>query len=200
VADIPRLVSVLVTVISTEPAAWAGATAVIDIGEVTLTSVAGVPPNATTSERPPNPVPEMVTSVPPAGDPISGLTAATVGGGLPAMAGATDTTEFRAKSSKPTASTASTQSRCGVITRLSVPLRNTPRCLLHRCPMLHMNCSPLEQRPPHRAIHRTCLPHLMERPGCQARRVMVQTKGGILTWGRNVYCSMTSGWSSGDPC
>jgi hypothetical protein len=52
--------------------------AVIEVAELTVTEVAAVPPNLT-EEAPRNPVPVMVTLVPPAVGPAFGLTAVTVG-------------------------------------------------------------------------------------------------------------------------
>ena len=68
-----------VTVTSTAPAADTGETAVIDVAEVKVTLVAAVDPNLTVSPEA-NPVPVMVTDVPPAVVPLVGLTAVTVGG------------------------------------------------------------------------------------------------------------------------
>ena len=75
-ADVPPT---LVTVTSTLPAACAGAVAVIDVAELTVTLVAATPPKLTVSPAV-NPVPVIVTDVPPAVGPLVGLTAVTVGG------------------------------------------------------------------------------------------------------------------------
>ena len=69
----------LVTVTSTLPAASAGAVAVIEVAELTVTLEAAVEPNLTVLPAA-NPVPVIVTEVPPAVGPNVGLTAATVGG------------------------------------------------------------------------------------------------------------------------
>ena len=68
----------LVTVTSTVPAASAGAVAVIDVAEFTVTLEAAVDPNLTVFPEA-NPLPLMVTDVPPAVGPLAGLTAETVG-------------------------------------------------------------------------------------------------------------------------
>ena len=67
-----------VTVTSTVLAASAGATAVIDVAELTVTLVAATLPKLTVLPDA-NPVPVMVTEVPPAVGPLVGLTAVTVG-------------------------------------------------------------------------------------------------------------------------
>lgn len=69
----------VVTVTSTVPTECAGLVAVIDVAELTVTFVAAVVPNLTVGE-PENPVPVIVTVVPPAVDPLVGLIDATVGG------------------------------------------------------------------------------------------------------------------------
>ena len=74
VAEVPLP---LVTVTSTEPVP-AGETAVMEVAEFTVTEAAGVAPNETV-ESPMKPVPVMVTEVPPAAGPKSGLMAVTVG-------------------------------------------------------------------------------------------------------------------------
>jgi len=76
VADDPPA---LVTVTSTAAADSAGAVAVIEVAEFTVTPVAAVDPNLTVFPEA-NPVPVMVTDVPPAVGPLVGLTAVTVGG------------------------------------------------------------------------------------------------------------------------
>jgi len=75
VADVP---AVLVTLRSTTPAAPAGEVAVIWVGELTVTAVPAPAPNATV-EPVMNPVPVIVTTVPPASGPDVGLIAVTVG-------------------------------------------------------------------------------------------------------------------------
>ena len=65
VADCP---SVLVTVTSTAPAACAGEVTCREVAEP-LDTVAGAPPNVTAVPGPPNPVPAIVTAVPPAAGP-----------------------------------------------------------------------------------------------------------------------------------
>ncbi len=70
----------VVTVTSTVPAP-AGEVAVIWVSELTVNEVAAVAPNAT-AVAPVNPVPVIVTEVPPACGPLLGLTLVTVGGGL----------------------------------------------------------------------------------------------------------------------
>ena len=74
VAEVPLP---LVTVTSTEPVP-AGETAVMEVAEFTVTEAAGVAPNETVGS-PVKPVPVMVTEVPPAAGPKSGLMAVTVG-------------------------------------------------------------------------------------------------------------------------
>ena len=76
VADVPPTP---VTVTSTAPAPATGETAVIEVAEFTVTLVAAVDPNLTVFPEA-NPVPVMVTEVPPAVVPLVGLTAVTVGG------------------------------------------------------------------------------------------------------------------------
>ena len=71
----------LPTVTSTAPADPAGETAVIDVAEFTVTLVAEVEPNFTVSPEA-NPVPVIVTDVPPAVVPAVGLTAVTVAGAM----------------------------------------------------------------------------------------------------------------------
>lgn len=78
---VPLLVSVLVTTTLTAPAAWAGVAAVIVVPFTTATLVADVPPSATVApDR--NPVPTMVTAVPPVVTPVFGVIEVTVGAGL----------------------------------------------------------------------------------------------------------------------
>ncbi len=66
------------TVMSTVPAASAGATAVIDVALLTTTPVPAVPPKLT-AVAPVKLVPVSVTDVPPPRGPADGLTAVTVG-------------------------------------------------------------------------------------------------------------------------
>ena len=75
VALVPPIV---VTVMSTVPAAWAGEVAVMDVALLTVKLVAAVPPKLT-ALAPVNPVPVIVTDVPPVDGPLSGLTLVTVG-------------------------------------------------------------------------------------------------------------------------
>jgi hypothetical protein len=75
VAEVPARV---VTVMSTLPAEAAGDTAVIDDALTTVYEVAAVIPNFTPL-APVNPVPVIVTVVPPAGPPLVGAIPVTVG-------------------------------------------------------------------------------------------------------------------------
>jgi hypothetical protein len=68
----------VVTVTTTTPAPSAGEVAVIEVAEFTVTAVAGVEPNLTVDPLT-NPVPMMVTLVPPAVEPPLGLREVTVG-------------------------------------------------------------------------------------------------------------------------
>jgi hypothetical protein len=68
----------VVTVTSTVPRDPAGATALIDEGVTTFTEVAGLGPNMT-AVAPVNPVPVIVTGVPPVVGPDDGLMPVTVG-------------------------------------------------------------------------------------------------------------------------
>ena len=70
---------------STVPAEWAGATAVIEVDDITEKLVAGVPAKVT-PVVPVKLVPVMVTVVPPPVLPEVGLTAVTVGTDGPATA------------------------------------------------------------------------------------------------------------------
>jgi len=80
-AKVPLWLSLLVTITVTAPAAWAGIVAVIEVLLTTVTPVAAVPPKLTVApER--NPVPLIVTGVPPFTVPEAGLIAVTVGAGL----------------------------------------------------------------------------------------------------------------------
>jgi hypothetical protein len=63
---------------STVPAAWAGATALIEVADTTEKVVAGVPPNVT-DVAPVNSVPVTSTGLPPAMVPDVGVTLVTVG-------------------------------------------------------------------------------------------------------------------------
>jgi len=73
-----ELAPALATVTFTAPADSAGATAVIEVAELTVTLVAATLPKLTVLPDA-NPVPVMVTEVPPAVGPLVGLTAVTVG-------------------------------------------------------------------------------------------------------------------------
>jgi hypothetical protein len=68
----------VVTVTTTTPALSAGEVAVIEVGELTVTNVDAVVPNLTVAPVT-NPVPVMVTMVPPAVVPEAGLSDVTVG-------------------------------------------------------------------------------------------------------------------------
>jgi hypothetical protein len=69
-----------VTVTVDAPAIWAAVVAVIVVAFTTVTPVAGVPPMVTVAPAT-NPVPLMVTLVPPAVVPLVGAIAVTVGAG-----------------------------------------------------------------------------------------------------------------------
>ncbi len=69
----------VVTLTATGPAGPAGETALTEVLERTSTLVAAVVPNMT-ALAPRSPVPVMMTVVPPAGRPATGLTAVTTGG------------------------------------------------------------------------------------------------------------------------
>jgi hypothetical protein len=69
----------VVTLTSTVPAACAGEVAVQVVVDEQLTAVPAVPPKSTVVEPAANPVPVMVTLVPPACGPAVGLTAVTEG-------------------------------------------------------------------------------------------------------------------------
>ena len=71
-------VSVLVTTTLTAPAAWAGVVAVIDVPLTIVTPAAEVPPSFTDAPAR-NPVPVMVTAVPPLMLPELGVIAVRVG-------------------------------------------------------------------------------------------------------------------------
>jgi hypothetical protein len=75
VAELPPLVA---TITSTVPAVWAGATAVMELGELIVTELAFVPPNVTPMTLL-NPVPVIVMLVPPEPDAVPGETPLTVG-------------------------------------------------------------------------------------------------------------------------
>ena len=68
----------VVTLISTVLAAWAGEVTVRVLSLVTCRPVPGVVPNLT-AVAPVNPVPVIVTVVPPAADPLAGEMLVTVG-------------------------------------------------------------------------------------------------------------------------
>lgn len=76
-AKVPVCASVFVTTTATVPVPI-GVVAVIEVAEPTLTLVADAPPNVTVAPVT-NPVPVIVTAVPPAGSPPFGDTAETVG-------------------------------------------------------------------------------------------------------------------------
>jgi hypothetical protein len=76
VAEVPAGV---VTVTSTDPDDPAGDTAVKVVDEVTLNDTAAIDPNLT-AVAPLKPLPVTVTEVPPAIEPVFGLTFVTVGG------------------------------------------------------------------------------------------------------------------------
>src|SRR5512139_3935052 len=69
----------LATVTSTGPAAWAGVRAVISVGLTTTTFVAAWPPIVTVAPAT-NPVPVMVTFVPPGVTPVVGTITENTGG------------------------------------------------------------------------------------------------------------------------
>src|SRR6478735_9103093 len=71
----------VVTVMSTVPALCAGDVAVIDVALLTVNEAAAVAPKLT-AVAPVNPVPVIVTDVPPAAGPLVGLTLVTVGAAL----------------------------------------------------------------------------------------------------------------------
>src|SRR5436190_10532671 len=75
VLEFPPLVA---TTMSTVPGVWAGATAVMEDCELTVNDVAFVPPNVTCVTLL-NPVPVIVTLVPPEPVPVPGETLLTVG-------------------------------------------------------------------------------------------------------------------------
>lgn len=77
----PLWPSVLVTTTSTVPAACAGVVAVMEVLLTTVTPVAAVPPSFTLAPDK-NPVPVMVTAVPPLAEPEMGEMAVTVAAGL----------------------------------------------------------------------------------------------------------------------
>ena len=79
VAEVPPAV---VTVTSMVPAPAAGEVAVIEVVELTVTPVAGVPPKLTVLAPTINPVPMIVTLVPPPAGPDVGEIDVTVGGGV----------------------------------------------------------------------------------------------------------------------
>lgn len=71
----------MVTTTLTDPAECAGAVAVIEVPLTTFTPDADVPPSFTVAPVR-NPVPVIVTAVPPAVVPVAGEIALTVGAGL----------------------------------------------------------------------------------------------------------------------
>jgi len=78
-ANVP-LCEPTVTTTFTAPAAWAAVVAVIDVLLTTTTLAAAVPPNVTVAPDW-NPVPVIVTAVPPLASPVFGETEVTVGAG-----------------------------------------------------------------------------------------------------------------------
>ena len=78
-ARLPLITPGFVTVTVTAPAVPAGVVAVIDVALTTVTFVADALPNVTVAPVA-NPVPVIVTAVPPAGGPVLGETLVTVGG------------------------------------------------------------------------------------------------------------------------
>lgn len=76
--SVPVWASVLVTTTLTAPAVWAGVEAMIDVVLAIVTAAAEVPPNFTEAPAR-NPVPVMVTVVPPLMVPELGEIAVTVG-------------------------------------------------------------------------------------------------------------------------
>ena len=76
--SVPVCVSGLVTTTFTDPTACAGVVAVICVMLETVTPVAAVPPNETVAPVM-NPVPAIVTGVPPETLPLLGITLVTVG-------------------------------------------------------------------------------------------------------------------------
>jgi hypothetical protein len=78
---VPLWASVFVTTTFTAPAAWAGVLAVIEVPFTTVMLVADVPPTFTVAPDK-NPVPMMVTVVPPLVVPVLGVIEATLGAGL----------------------------------------------------------------------------------------------------------------------
>jgi hypothetical protein len=82
-ADVAEVPLGVVTVISTVPAAWAGAVAVMAASDCTVKLVAAVVPNDT-PEAPVKLLPVIVTAVPPAALPEFGVIAVTAGAGAAA--------------------------------------------------------------------------------------------------------------------
>jgi len=78
---VPLLASVFVTKTLTAPAAWAGVIAVIEVLFTSVTPVADVPPSFIVAPDK-NPVPTMVTAVPPVDTPELGVIEVTVGAGF----------------------------------------------------------------------------------------------------------------------
>ena len=153
VADGTATVSVAVTTTSTDPpVGFGGAVAVSVVSDVTVTSVAGAVPKATVVDPTMKPVPVIVTAVPPATGPTSGLTAVTVGA-VSAAAGAAVRNAYEPRGSREAIVAKATRRRRGSArTPPDRRPRSTPRSPVHRCPMLR-NFSPLEP-PPHSAPHR----------------------------------------------
>ena len=76
-ADVPPVVVVADTV--TTPATPAGVVALIDVADTNVTLVPAFAPNFTVVAPDTNPLPVIVTTVPPATGPLTGLSAVTVG-------------------------------------------------------------------------------------------------------------------------
>ena len=80
-AEVPfGVVTVTSTVSGSSGLSSAGLMAVISVSDTTVTAVAAAPPKLT-PVAPDRPVPVIVTSVPPAGLPLSGETPVTAGAG-----------------------------------------------------------------------------------------------------------------------
>ena len=81
--DVPPVVVVADTV--TAPATPAGAVALIDVADTNVTLVPAFAPNFTVVAPDTNPLPVIVTTVPPATGPLTGLRAVTVGAATEAV-------------------------------------------------------------------------------------------------------------------
>jgi hypothetical protein len=84
---------VVVTSTLAVPAELAGVTAVIEVGETTVTLVAAAPP-IVTPVTPVKPVPVIVTDVPPVVGPELGEMPVTVGPGVPTKTSTVSVTKF----------------------------------------------------------------------------------------------------------